>query len=72
VGLAPGPHGWLLAWTAAGSLIAIGRDRMVRTLAMGDVTLAFTDSDLPDRVNVVHWQPAGSVQVRRLPPEPSR
>ena len=72
VGLAPGPHGWLLAWTAAGSLIAIGRDRMVRTLATGDVTLAFADSDLPDRVNVVHWQRARTVQVRRLRPELTR
>jgi hypothetical protein len=72
VGLAPGPHGWLLAWTTAGSLIAIGRDRMVRTLATGDVMLAFADPDLPDRVDVVHWQPEGSVQVRRLPPEPTR
>lgn len=72
VGLAPGPCGWLLAWTITGSLLAVSRDRMVRTLATGDVTLAFADPDVPVRVAVVHWRPERGIEVRRLRPEPTR
>jgi hypothetical protein len=72
VGLALGPYGWLLAWTITGSLLAVSRDRTVRTLDTGDVTLAFADPDLPVRVAVVHWRPERGVRVRRLRLEPAR
>jgi hypothetical protein len=66
VGLAPGPAGWLLAWSAGGTLLGVGRDRGVRTLATGHVALAYTEPDLPDRVATVQWEPEKGVQVRRL------
>jgi hypothetical protein len=72
VGLAPGPAGWLLAWSAAGSLIAVAHDRGVRTLATGHMALAYAEPDLPDRVAAIQWQPECGVQVRRLGLEPAR
>jgi hypothetical protein len=72
MGLAPGPNGGLLAWTAGGTLVAIGRDRRARTLAGDDVALAYTDPDRLDRVTVVHWRQGSGVKVRRLQPEYAR
>ena len=72
VGLAPGPSGGLLAWTAGGTLLAIDRDRKARTLATDDVALAYIDPDWLDRVAVVHWQPDSGVKIRRLQPEYAR
>ena len=72
VGLAPGPAGWLLAWTEVGDLVAIGRDRSVRPLATGHVALAYAEPELPGGVAAVHWRPECGVRVRRLSLEPSR
>jgi hypothetical protein len=67
VGLAPGPVGGLLAWTADGALFAVDRDRRARPLA-GDVALAYIDPDGLDRIAVVHWSPDSGVRLRRLQP----
>jgi hypothetical protein len=74
VGLAQGANEDLLAWTTGGALVAIGRDRSSRTLATGDVVLAYMDAvaDQPDRIAVVHWHPERGVRVRLLRPEPAR
>jgi hypothetical protein len=72
VDLAPGPAGWLLAWSSAGALVAVGRDRGVRLLEAGHVALAYTEPEFPGRIAAVRWQPGCGVQVRRLGLEPAR
>ena len=72
VGLAPGPAGWVLAWSAAGTLVAVGRDRGVRTLATSRVTLAYAEPDRTDQIAAISWQPENGVQASRLGLEPAR
>jgi hypothetical protein len=72
VGLAPGPRGCMLAWTGAGSLVSIGRDRSVQTLAAIDVVLALADLDQSEQVVIVHWVEKLSLKVSRLRPESTR
>jgi hypothetical protein len=72
VGLASGPAGWLLAWSAGGTLVAVGRDRGVRTLATRRVALAYAEPELPDQVAAISWQPECGVQASRLGLEPAR
>jgi hypothetical protein len=72
VGVAPGVHGGLLAWTAAGTLFAIDRDYQARTVASGDVALAYVDPDLRERVAIVYWRPERAIQIRRQSLEPAR
>jgi hypothetical protein len=71
-GLAPGPGGGLLAWTADGLLFAVNRDRRARQLAGDDVALAYVDPDRLERVAVVHWSPDSGIRLRRLQPEYAR
>jgi hypothetical protein len=72
VGVASGPSGRLLAWTGAGSVFLIGRDRMVQTLPAGNAVLAFADPDQSDRVAVVQWQQKSGLKVSRLRPDSTR
>lgn len=72
VGLAPGPRGCLLAWTGGGSLVSIGRDRSVQTLAADDVVLALTEAEQNEHVVVVHWVEQLRLKVSRLRPESTR
>jgi hypothetical protein len=72
VGLAAGSSEGLLAWTAGGTSVAIGRDRSLRPLATGEVALAYAEADQPDQVAIVHWHPDRGIQVRLLRPEPAR
>jgi hypothetical protein len=72
VGLASGPAGWLLAWSAGGTLVAVGHDRGVRTLAASHVALAYFDPLVADRIAAVCWQPDRGVKVRGLKLEPAR
>jgi hypothetical protein len=66
VGLAPGPSGCLLAWTSAGSVLSIGRDRTAQSLAGDDAVLALADPVQSDQLVVVHWQKKRSLKVSRI------
>ncbi len=72
IGIATGADQAILAWTSGGAAIAIGHDRLPRTLATEDVAIACAHSDQPDRVTVVHWHPDRGVRARLLRPEPAR
>jgi hypothetical protein len=72
VGLAPGPAGWLLAWSSSGALVAVGCDRGARLLETGHVALAYTEPEFPGRIAAIRWQPGCGLQVRRLGLEPTR
>jgi hypothetical protein len=72
VGLASGPPGFLLAWTGAGSVFSIGRDRMVQSLPAANTVLAFAGPLQSDRVSVVQWQPKRGLSVSRFRPDSMR
>jgi hypothetical protein len=72
VGLASGSTEGLLAWTAGGTALALGRDRSLRPIASGDVALAYAEADQPEHLAIVHWHPERGIQVRLLRPEPAR
>jgi hypothetical protein len=72
VGLASGPPGLLLAWTGAGSVFSIGRDRMVQSLPAANTVLAFAGPLQSDRVAVVQWQPKRGLSVSRFRPDSMR
>ncbi len=71
VGLAAGPLGSLLAWTAGGSLFSI-RDRSVQALATADVATALAGPDSHDQVVVVYWVKKRTLKVSRFRPGSTR
>ena len=72
VGLAAGPPGSLLAWTAGGSLFSISSDLRVQTLATADVATALAGPDSPDQVVVVFWVKKRTLKVSRFRPGSTR